>query len=346
MTEGLELEAHESVGKNGIVSDALPSPTIIVQVNSGADQEIGAGQSHVHTSEASLLQVRCVHADEEVTLDVCRICQCHDTDEVGEIALKLLSITVPSHAIRSNAYAKIGLASHADRLMKLGCACKNDLALAHYACALRWFVSRASEVCEICGIPATNVRLVDRIKILCVLKGKDALQHSHVVPMVENEGNNHSSCDHCVVYALPSASDLIAVRAWFDTAGNTTNLSRTLSEQSLLEQAIGVLDEGSSSMSPAAKWAVEVAGILIATGLLTVTITWLLSSRVDKSVARRGIDVLLGGLCALSIVVFLRFGVLPRIKYGPARYWAILVVFWFLVFGVWASTTRSSRSHS
>lgn len=38
-------------------------------------------------------------------------------------------------------------------------------------------------------------------------------------------------------------------------------------------------------------------------------------------------------------------GVLPRIKYGPARYWAILVVFWFLVFGVWASTTRNSRSH-
>lgn len=36
--------------------------------------------------------------------------------------------------------------------------------------------------------------------------------------------------------------------------------------------------------------------------------------------------------------------VLTRIKYGPARYWAILFVFWFLVFGIWASRTHGAHT--
>lgn len=36
--------------------------------------------------------------------------------------------------------------------------------------------------------------------------------------------------------------------------------------------------------------------------------------------------------------------VLTRIKYGPARYWAILFVFWFLVFGIWASRTHGAHA--
>ncbi len=36
--------------------------------------------------------------------------------------------------------------------------------------------------------------------------------------------------------------------------------------------------------------------------------------------------------------------VFPRIQYGSMRCWAILFVFWFLVFGVWASRTHSIRS--
>ncbi|RXH74146.1 hypothetical protein DVH24_028867 [Malus domestica] len=60
--------------------------------------------------------------------------------------------------------------------------------------------------------------------------------------------------------------------------------------------------------------------------------------------ARSGLHILLGGICALTVVVFFRFFVLTRIKYGPARYWAILFVFWFLVFGIWASRTHGSHT--
>lgn len=242
---------------------------------------------------------------------------------------------------------EVGPSIHADSLMDLGCACRSDLAVAHYACALRWFVSRGSMICEICGVPAVNVSIVDRNKILCVLKEKNTSEHPHHgVPVVgtgETDFIRSPLTDHSVPCVVSNNSvDLVQVTAWFDPLGNSTS---GLPTRTLSEQMVDIPDEGSiTSVSPTTKWAVEGTGILIATGLLTVTITWLLSPRVDKGVARRGLNVLLGGLCALSIVVFLRFGVLPRIKYGPARYWAILVVFWFLVFGVWASTTRSSRS--
>lgn len=57
--------------------------------------------------------------------------------------------------------------------------------------------------------------------------------------------------------------------------------------------------------------------------------------------------------CQSLIVPFVYFWllqfVLTRIKYGPARYWTILFVFWFLVFGIWASRTHGAHttwSHS
>ncbi|KAG0489757.1 hypothetical protein HPP92_006620 [Vanilla planifolia] len=92
------------------------------------------------------------------------------------------------------------------------------------------------------------------------------------------------------------------------------------------------------------KWAFEGTGILVATGLLTVTLAWLIAPHVGKRTARNGLHILLGGITALTVVIFLRFVVLSRIKYGPARYWAILFVFWFLVFGIWASRTHGGHS--
>lgn len=372
MTEALSTAIQEGSSDNGMGSlkpDISSSPTLLKessQVTEDHDADGGDGIDQSYMCE-----------EVAVLVDVCRVCQCSEPDKSGEAALKFLGISVPSHAVHQNpngltldpvaagvasadgkdklptegntstgpvSLAKhhactfdleVGPSIHVDSLMELGCACRSDLAVAHYACALRWFVSRGSMICEICGVPAVNVSIVDRNKILCVLKEKNTSEHPHHAVPVVGTGETGLSplTDNSVA--------LVQVTAWFDPLGNS-GLPRSLSEQ-----MVDIPDEGSiTSVSPATKWAVEGTGILIATGLLTVTITWLLSPRVDKGVARRGLNVLLGGLCALSIVVFLRFGVLPRIKYGPARYWAILVVFWFLVFGVWASTTRSSRSNT
>lgn len=310
-----------------------------------------------------------IKTEREGIFEVCRVCQFAEPDESGEAALKFLGISFPSYASyqqtkrqfhvldgviteggkdkltgdialdgqsstaihECNCGLQAGLcATSVDSLMELGCACRSDLALAHYACALRWFVSRGSLICEICRAPAVNISIVDRNKVISILKEKDTRQTQQA-----EVGSGGS--------ASTSREKLSDVITWFDPHGNT--VSSLLGSAS--EQVVDISDEGFvSSVSPATKWAVEGTGILIATGLLTVTITWLLSPRVAKGVARKGLNILLGGLCALSIVVFLRFGILPRIKYGPARYWAILVVFWFLVFGVWASSTRNSRSNT
>lgn len=310
-------------------------------------------------------------AEQQEAVVVCRVCQCADPDKIGEAALKSLGICFPSHAgfLRTSGQVhhssggkdkvvvditqdgqssvptpgcKINLESGTctssfDSLIELGCACRSDLALAHYACALRWFVSRDSIVCEICGTPALNVRIVDRDKVISTLKER----YSHHRSTFSTEASSHN-CTTNLHAAFPtSTSGGVALEAvsWFDPHGNIiSDYSRNASEP-----IVDIPEEGLlNSVSPATKWAVEGTGILIATGLLTVTITWLLAPRVNKGVAKKGLNVLLGGLCALAIVVFLRFGVLPRIKYGPARYWAILVVFWFLIFGVWASSSRSA----
>ncbi|KAL0331141.1 UNVERIFIED_CONTAM: hypothetical protein Sangu_1659600 [Sesamum angustifolium] len=63
-----------------------------------------------------------------------------------------------------------------------------------------------------------------------------------------------------------------------------------------------------------------------------------------QKTVKNGLHILLGGISALALVVFFRFFVLTRIKYGPARYWAILFIFWFLVFGIWASRTHGARA--
>lgn len=317
----------------------------------------------------------------EEAVEVCRVCQCAEPDKSGEAALKILGISFLSHAgcqnttnghvqgfagdnpgamndkfeteTTQNGQSSIEACqndseaapciSSVDTLMALGCACRSDLALAHYACALRWFVSRGSMICEICGAPAVNVNIADRNKVISVLKERDSLQARNSAVGSGESSSIDFATDHSVAAAtLVSREELLELTSWFDPQGNAVlSLPRNTSEQ-----VIDIPEEGLlNSVSPATKWAVEGAGILIATGLLTVTITWLLAPRVVKGVPRKGLNVLLGGLCAFSIVVFLRFGVLPRIKYGPARYWAILVVFWFLVFGVWASSTRSTHSN-
>ncbi|KAJ7544748.1 hypothetical protein O6H91_09G091400 [Diphasiastrum complanatum] len=41
--------------------------------------------------------------------------------------------------------------------MYLGCACKDDLAIAHRRCAEAWFKVKGNTICEICGVKARNV---------------------------------------------------------------------------------------------------------------------------------------------------------------------------------------------
>ncbi|KAI5587804.1 hypothetical protein POPTR_005G070100v4 [Populus trichocarpa] len=243
---------------------------------------------------------------------------------------------------------ELGSCHQQDLLIELGCSCKSDLALVHYACALKWFVNHGSTVCEICGHVAINIRTSDFKKVMVALKDYEALRE-RTATGDPNPAQVHASAgvDPDAVAAV-RRQRLSEISLWFCPHNNNTNnynnnsaaVSQVVSEQPLNT----VTEDIVPADNRATKWAVEGTGILLATGLLTVTLAWLIAPRVGKKTAKSGLHILLGGICALTVVIFFRFIVLTRIKYGPARYWAILFVFWFLVFGIWASRTHDAHT--
>ncbi|CAA3013595.1 involved in mRNA turnover and stability [Olea europaea subsp. europaea] len=236
---------------------------------------------------------------------------------------------------------ELGYDHNQDRLVELGCACKSDLALAHYACALKWFINHGSTVCEICGSVAKNIRSADFKKVLSALKEYEVSRERIVngepnpAPLATNFG-----VDPVAVAAI-RRQRLSEISLWFNPHSNSSTVSQVVSEPPSTNM---VMEEGAAAENTATKWAVEGTGILLATGLLTVTLAWLIAPYVGKKTAKNDLHVLLGGICALTVVVSFRFFVLTRIKYGPARYWAVLFVFWFLVFGIWASRTHGDHA--
>ncbi|CAA0839511.1 RING/FYVE/PHD zinc finger superfamily protein [Striga hermonthica] len=242
-----------------------------------------------------------------------------------------------------NADVELGLDNSQDRLIELGCSCKGDLALAHYACALKWFINHGSTVCEICGFVANNIGSADLKKVLGSLKEYETLRERIVngQPNPAPAQVSHS-VDPDAVAAI-RMQRLSEISLWFNPHNNSSvAVSHVVSEQP--STSVTVMEEVPPVENTATKWAVEGTGILLATGLLTVTLAWLLAPHVGKKAAKNGLHILLGGVCALTVVVFFRFFALTRIKYGPARYWAILFVFWFLVFGIWASRTHNAHA--
>ncbi|KAL0721348.1 hypothetical protein Bca4012_035947 [Brassica carinata] len=315
--------------------------------------------------------------DSDSGLPTCRVCHSVESDRRGDTALGILGITPPipearksnadetgddvskdtdaeqkSSIVKSNGEVficandiEMGIQQHQDSLIELGCLCKNELALVHYACALKWFLNHGSTVCEICGNAAENIKTADFNNVVVALSEKtaDGGDANSVLP-VSTESTIDT--DEVVVIRRQRLSE---ISSWFGPHSlnnhNNNNSSSAAASQAMQEQPLDAVNFGVlPTENRATKWAVEGTGILLATGLLTVTLVWLIAPRVGKKTARSGFHILLGGLCALTIVIFFRFVVLTRIKYGPARYWAILFIFWFLVFGIWAS--RSSHGDS
>ncbi|ONK56242.1 uncharacterized protein A4U43_C10F5580 [Asparagus officinalis] len=308
---------------------------------------------------------------------LCRVCHCAESDRRGDAALGFLNIFPPPldsngdgdsidkvpkkdvkkdviHANNSvesgfvefispegevfvcSADIESGSYCQQDTLVDLGCSCKNELALSHYACALKWFISHGSTVCEICGSVAKNIRHSDFKKVMASLKEYEALKEKTATgELAQINVVTNSNVDPDALAAV-RRQRLSEVSLWFNPHNNSVVVSQeTVDQVSNPPPENIVMVENTTT-----KWAVEGTGILVATGLLTVTLAWLIAPHVGKKTARNGLHILLGGVCALTAVIFLRFVILSRIKYGPARYWAILFVFWFLVFGIWAS-----RSH-
>ncbi|XP_020675792.1 uncharacterized protein LOC110094808 isoform X1 [Dendrobium catenatum] len=313
---------------------------------------------------------------------LCRVCQCAESDIRGDAVLCLLDISLPSEAISkinkldelAETFPKRAAAKDVNdggkeaeliefispdgevfvcselesssydfqnTLVNLGCSCKNDLALAHYSCALKWFISHGSTICEICGTVAKNIRHTDFVKVVASLKEYESLREKTAMgELAHIHAGTNSGVDPDALAAV-RRQRLNEVSFWFNPQNNAV----AVPQEAIADQPSNVPTESIVAVeNPTTTWAVEGTGILVATGLLTVTLAWLIAPHVGKKTARNGFHILLGGIIALTIVIFLRFVVLSRIKYGPARYWPILIVFWFIVFGIWASRTRGAHN--
>uniref|UniRef100_A0A7C9ET25 RING-CH-type domain-containing protein n=1 Tax=Opuntia streptacantha TaxID=393608 RepID=A0A7C9ET25_OPUST len=242
---------------------------------------------------------------------------------------------------------EMGTSHGRDALIELGCACKNELALVHYACALKWFVNHGSTICEICGYVATNIRNADFRKVLASLKDYEALRE-RTANGVPNPARvcDTSGVDPDAIAAI-RRQRLSEIYLWFNPHCQNhycNNNDGNIAAASLVGEAEQssnvVVEDVTHPENPATKWAVEGAGILVATVLLTVTLAWLIA-HVGKKTAKNDLHILLGAVCALAVLIFFRFIVLRRVRYGPARYWVILFVLWFLLFGIWASRTHA-----
>ncbi|KAL6542478.1 hypothetical protein OROMI_024080 [Orobanche minor] len=207
---------------------------------------------------------------------------CYKSDLKGPELVEFIS--PKGEVFVCNADLELGSGNRQDRLIELGCACKGDLALAHYACALKWFINHGSTVCEVCGSVTKNIRSADFKKVLCSLKEYEALRER----IVSGEPNFTPTQVSYVVdpdaVAAIRRQRLTEISLWFNPHNNNSvTVSQVVSEQPLT--SITVMEEVAPVENTAAKWVVEGTGILLATGLLTVSLAWLLSPHVGKKMA-------------------------------------------------------------
>lgn len=231
-----------------------------------------------------------------------------------------------------------------DDLMDLGCSCKNELALAHYACALKWFISHGSTVCEICGNAASNVKPADFNKILASLKEYEALrERTSTGELSYLHYEEDTGVDPDAVAAI-RRQRLSEISSWFNPHNSHVAVPQGHIEQPPVSPSNNSVEHSVVAVRAVhTRWSLEGTGVFVVIGLGVVVLAWLVASHVGKKAAVICLHMLLGGLCALTIIISLRF-VFPRIQYGSMRCWAILFMFWFLVFGIWAARTHSIRS--
>uniref|UniRef100_A0A453DLU0 RING-CH-type domain-containing protein n=1 Tax=Aegilops tauschii subsp. strangulata TaxID=200361 RepID=A0A453DLU0_AEGTS len=308
--------------------------------------------------------------DKDDGLALCRVCHCVEPDLRGESALGFLGIVPPSPDPKDSANAptflefispegeifkcatdiESGPLHPQDDIVTLGCSCKNELALAHYACALKWFISHGSTVCEICSDIATNVRPEDFNTVLASLKDYEALR--------ERTSTGDLSYLHYRAEASVDPAALAAVRrqrlceisSWFNP--HNAHFVFSQSQRHSNNEEVPVSPSNNSADYSVSAWgpahggpSVGSTGAFVAIALAFVILAWFVAPHVGKRAAAIILHMLLGGLCSLTIIISLRF-VFPRIQFGSMRYWGILFVSWFLVFGVWASRTRTIRRNS
>ncbi|KAK9735549.1 hypothetical protein RND81_04G212100 [Saponaria officinalis] len=242
--------------------------------------------------------------DDDLGLPTCRVCQCVESDKSGDTILAFLGIHPPlndspniteqlapdskgsvsadvkqklvtqyvqfispkGEVFVCNTDLETGLGRNRDPLIELGCSCKNDLALVHYACALKWFVNHGSTVCEVCGRVATNIKTVDFKMVLASLKEYETLR-DRTESGAPNPAQVHdnTNVDPDAIAAIRRLR-LSEIYSWFNPHNNNHHINGNVENAPeaplvVTEQPSNiVIDDVAPPEHPATKWAVEENG--------------------------------------------------------------------------------------
>jgi hypothetical protein len=235
------------------------------------DKENNA-KKEVSNGSSSKVEMMCLERS-------CRVCRCAESDKRGDAALEYMGI---ASVIDANSESeseimefvgpdgeifecKNGLEialSHEDTLIPLGCSCKDELAMVHYACALKWFAHLGSTICEICENVAINIRTSDVKKVVDCLKIHEALRESALngepVPS-QNQLN--------AAMAGIRRQQLTEIARWFtirDSNSDVDSVSEIVSDQPLNN----VVEEAGPVQNRTINWGAKLIDVLLAAGLL------------------------------------------------------------------------------
>jgi hypothetical protein len=279
------------------------------------NQAIRSPTSDDHQKPEGVPRVSNCSTDNESGLSLCRVCHCVEPDLRGESALGFLDIVPPSREPRTDAATKdvttagskdaprfvefispegeifvcatdieSGPPHDQDHLMDLGCSCKNELALAHYACALKWFISHGSTICEICGHVATNIRPTDFNKVLASLKDYEALRESTYTGQLPHlQYGADTSVDPDAVAAI-RRQRLSEISSWFNPHNSHVGVSQGHLEQSALSPSNNSVVEHSVLAATAARASrsLERSGVFVAMGLAVILLAWFVAPHVGE----------------------------------------------------------------
>ncbi|KAF2283467.1 hypothetical protein GH714_008120 [Hevea brasiliensis] len=198
--------------------------------------------------------------DKETGSATCRVCQCTESDKRGDAVLGFLGIISPlQESCKSSGAIKL----------------QSEEVSIH--CETNDFHSKNA------GREFGLIQMVDFKKVLVSLKDYEALRERTTT------GDPNPTQVHASLGVDPDAvaairrQRLSEISMWFSPLGNSDHNNSNAVSQVVSEQPLNAVTE--DIVPPenlATKWAVEGTGILLATGLLTVTLAWLIAPHVGK----------------------------------------------------------------
>ncbi|ESW08973.1 hypothetical protein PHAVU_009G090000 [Phaseolus vulgaris] len=157
------VDQGTSYNSNHLVNQEVIETVVVVESvqSEYINEENRKLEVKVEEAELSLVSMKAAKEVSETDKSSCVIdikCSSHKKlyeNSEGETICRICHLT----SGQSSDVTIFGTANSATSLdlIQLGCACKDELGIAHVHCAEAWFKLKGNRLCEICGEPAKNV---------------------------------------------------------------------------------------------------------------------------------------------------------------------------------------------